>query len=328
MLLFTLLICPLVLFCYWIKDKNSQSRMYSIVTLADRMKYYEELSQQVTNVTPYQSYIIRLDGKNFSSQTANLVKPFDDVFSEAMLLTTRDLLKEFHGTTAYVQSDEISIVFKSVCTQDEYNNKTNKSTHLFGGRTSKLLSILAGFASTRFTVNFADLLEKSLDDPNEYNRNCHTNYLNKLNEKGKLSNATFCFDARLIVVPENKTYEVVNNLIWRSVHDGYRNYVSSIARNYYSKNKLNNLKTNERVELLKREENVSIEDQPTHYKYGWYLKHETTEVETEKGTGFRSNITAKSLKLYYSEETEKMMYSKYWNDVSESLEFGETRRLL
>lgn len=318
------LISMIFSFLYFVVNKEDKEEdIRNKMTLGDRMKYYEKKSTKVSKILPYQSYIIRLDGKNFSKKTSSLVKPFDDVFNEAMLMTSKDILKEFHGSTVFVQSDEISIIFGAVCTEEDYIENNNKSTHIFDGKVSKILSVFAGYTSTRFTINFANLLMESVK--NEENK-VHENYLKRLNGDGLLLNASYCFDSRLILIPTNRNFEAVNNILWRSVHDCYRNYVSGLAYHYFPKKQLNKLKTNERAKLLE-EKNISVDIAPSHYKYGWYLKNQLTQIETEKGMATRTIVVAKSFKIYYSEEVEEMLYSKYWNNISESISFNEERIL-
>lgn len=292
------------------------------------MKYFERESENTKYVKPYQSFLVRLDGKNFSSKTTNLVKPFDKVFTEAMLYTARDLLEEYHGSTVFVQSDEITILFRPLMTKEEYKNGLNNSTHLFGGRVQKLLSILAGFTSTRFTINFANQLNKSaLTEIDENIKNTHIEYLNKINGNGLLERASFCFDARLIIFPINRSFEVVNNILWRSVHDGYRNFVSGLCYYHLSKKSLEGINTTERALLLKSQKNILVEDQPSHLRYGWYLKTLSKEVNCENGVTTRNFTVAKSFKIKYTQQIEKMLFDKYWNGVEESISFEESREL-
>lgn len=332
MYLFALLVAPLYLFLYWFKCYNQnnlqeQENLFKKMSLGNRMKYYETESEKKSKIRPYESYIVRLDGKNFSTKTSNLIKPFDDIFNEAMLLTSKDVLEEFHAATVFVQSDEISLVFKSICTKEEHKNEKNKSIHLFGGRVSKIISIIAGFTSTRFTINFYNLLNKSASE--KHGEFLHSLYLERLNGECSekiLSHANFCFDARVTVIPLDKSFEVVNNLLWRSVHDGYRNFVSGWASYYITQNMLHKLNTQERKELLMSKQNINLDEKPCHYRYGWYIKSEQRNISTEAGLSTRHISVAKSFKIYYSNDIEKMIYSKYWNNDS-TIEYEESRDL-
>lgn len=48
----------------------------------------------------------------------------------------------------------------------------------------------------------------------------------------KICNCICLFDSRVIAIPYDKSYECVNNLIWRSVYDCHRNAVSTYARHF------------------------------------------------------------------------------------------------
>ena len=90
--------------------------------------------------------IARLDGRGFSKLTANMHKPFDCLFSNAMKETAKFLLIETQAELAYTQSDEITLVLPP-----EYDN--------FSRRIQKLCSVFAGLASAKF--NFS-LLRKDV----------------------------------------------------------------------------------------------------------------------------------------------------------------------
>lgn len=61
---------------------------------------------------PHEDYwIVRLDGRTFSTFTRGFNKPCDWRILTPMILTTQDLVEEFHASLGYVQSDEITLVF-------------------------------------------------------------------------------------------------------------------------------------------------------------------------------------------------------------------------
>lgn len=104
--------------------------------LGERMKNYEENHDHMvpTDVCS----IIRLDGHNFSKFTKAFRKPFDCRLHDCMVSTAQDLLGYFPGaTTAYTQSDEISLIFPQGVVD-------------WSGRIQKLISLSAAYASVRF----------------------------------------------------------------------------------------------------------------------------------------------------------------------------------
>jgi len=125
-----------------------------------RMKKYEDISKKITNVLPYQSFILRLDGNKFSTFTKKLRKPFDNVFMLAMVNTCEDLVRKFHCCTGYTHSDEITLIFSACCSKSDYDNGLNKSEHLFSGRTNKLLTLTASLCSVRFNFHITEIVKK------------------------------------------------------------------------------------------------------------------------------------------------------------------------
>jgi len=108
--------------------------------LDKRMRDFETvLDQKVMSDT----YIIaRLDGRGFTKLTKELLslnRPFDLRFRDAMVEVVKHLMNcGFKITYGYTQSDEISLLF-------------DRDENGFGRKIRKLVSILAGEASARFT---------------------------------------------------------------------------------------------------------------------------------------------------------------------------------
>ena len=114
------------------------------MSLGTRMKLYE----QNEIIPPYQSFIIRSDGKGFSKYTSMLQKPFDNNFQTAIVHTANELLNFFNARSVFCCSDEISLVFSSVCSREEYekliaSNEKNLPVHIYSGRRSKLESLIS-----------------------------------------------------------------------------------------------------------------------------------------------------------------------------------------
>lgn len=101
------------------------------------------------------AHILRLDGCSFSSFTRGMIKPFDSMFTEAMLQTTEDLMVKIGGDalTGFCQSDEISIVLRGSSTDFTY-----------AGRIQKISSIMAAYASVRFNHNLNRNLTAAIFD--------------------------------------------------------------------------------------------------------------------------------------------------------------------
>lgn len=108
--------------------------------LATKMRAYEHALDQA--VLPDMFIIARLDGRGFTRLTKDtlpLAKPFDERFRDAMAQTTGHLMScGFHIVYGYTQSDEISLLF-------------HMEEQSFERKPRKLISVLAGEASARFT---------------------------------------------------------------------------------------------------------------------------------------------------------------------------------
>jgi hypothetical protein len=148
----------------------------SKISLGDRIK--QDFEDRTRYLLPRRSYfILRVDGRAFSSYTQKCAKPFDRQFMQDMDETAKYLCAEIQGAKmAFVQSDEISIVFTDFDTPE---------THLmFNGNIQKIVSVTASLAAAKF---------------------------NQLRPDGGLAG----FDARVFSVPLR--VEVFNTLLWRQI---------------------------------------------------------------------------------------------------------------
>ena len=111
------------------------------------MKEYEIYND--LKVPNESNIILRLDGRNFHSlsNNLNLKKPYDDDFIKAMVLTSKDIFKEFSPLFIYSFSDEINILLSEIP---------------FSGRIEKLNSIFPSLASSALTKH----LENSFNNSN------------------------------------------------------------------------------------------------------------------------------------------------------------------
>ncbi len=110
-----------------------------------RMRVYETAHDHC--VLPGIHMVARIDGRSFSRLTRSpqyaLEAPYDLRFRDCMVATLEHLFTAtgFSVLFGYTQSDELSLLLR----RDEA---------LFGRKTRKLLSVLAGEASARFSVAF------------------------------------------------------------------------------------------------------------------------------------------------------------------------------
>lgn len=160
----------------------------------DRMKSYEKDFTKLT-VKSDKILCVRLDGKKFSKFTKGFEKPFDDRLSQAMIDTTNELVKATNADIGYTSSDEITLVFMI---------KGNQTEHIYGGKVSKINSILASIATAYFNKFISENAPEICAD------------------KGFAF-----FDCRAWGVPI--VVEAMNVLLWR-MQDAKRNSISTIFR--------------------------------------------------------------------------------------------------
>lgn len=203
----------------------------------DRMKAYEKEYTEA-HVPIDQILCVRIDGKGFSKFTKNFKKPFDDRLGETMKKTMMALVKETHASIGYTQSDEITLI---------YTPGEKATEYMFGGKVSKINSILASMT----TFHFNKLLSVYID----------------------VDKPAF-FDCRSWAVPD--LIEASNVLLWR-VQDARKNSISSLFRWTAGHSKMHGLSGEEMKTLLKSDYFTDWNELPNKYKYGTYAKPVTVE---------------------------------------------------
>jgi len=213
--------------------------------LGDRMKQYEA-SETERHLMPGLPIYIRLDGRCFTKFTASMEKPFDKRFAECMIHSTRALIIETQACIGYTQSDEISLVLKSLPGQSQY----------FNYKIIKMTSILASLASSAFLIKFLHLFNTTL-----------------LSSEFSVSDKTLTqlplFDCRVINLPSQT--EVANMILWREI-DATRNCINSAARSVVSHSELQGKNQSELQEIL-HTAGVNFNDLDTHFKRGTFLQY-------------------------------------------------------
>jgi len=203
----------------------------------DRMKAYEKEYTEA-RVSIDQILCVRIDGKGFSKFTKKFKKPFDDILGGVMVNTMMNLVKETHASIGYTQSDEITLI---------YTPGEKASEYMFGGKVSKINSILASMATHYFNYDLAACVH--VDKP-------------------------AFFDCRAWAVPD--LVEASNVLLWR-VQDARKNSISSLFRWIAGPSKMYGLSGEEMKALLKSDYFTDWDDLPNKYKYGTYAKPVTVE---------------------------------------------------
>src|SRR4051812_38231741 len=149
--------------------------------LDEKMRVFETAHDLC--VLPGLYLVARLDGRGFTRLTKEahaFEAPFDVRFRDLMLETAEHLLAGcgFHVVYAYTESDEISLLF-------------DRGENSFGRKLRKLLSVLAGEASAKFSL---------------------------------LLGALACFDCRISQLPTEE--DVLDYFRWRN-EDAHRNALNA-----------------------------------------------------------------------------------------------------
>jgi tRNA(His) guanylyltransferase len=207
--------------------------------LGDRMKLYEG-AEAGRRLMPLLPALARIDGRAFHSFTRGMCRPFDAMFSSAMLETTIALVRDTGACMGYTQSDEITLAWHS---------GNPKSQIYFDGRVSKMVSQLAAHA----TLIFYRLIVERMP---EYAERVPT------------------FDARVWNVP-NRT-EGANVFLWRE-WDATKNSLSMAASAYYSHKELHGKNGKEKHDML-HAAGVNWNDYPTMFKRGCYVQRRTQAI--------------------------------------------------
>lgn len=182
--------------------------------LGDEMKALERASAS----TPFSRTLpiyARVDGRGFSRFTRAMQRPFDPRMTRAMLATATHLLEATHAKAAYVQSDEISLLWSTGPVGE----------HFFGGKPQKMASVLAGLATAAFT-------QALLKD--DHGLSAWVDLLPH-------------FDARVVSMPSRD--EASRMFAWRG-QDARRNSLNQIARSSFSSRALHGKSTSDVRQML------------------------------------------------------------------------------
>lgn len=204
--------------------------------MGNRMKFYEQEGFHRAYVMPGETFVIRLDGRAFSTFTKDFKKPYDPFMSQAMENTMRKLTEEFNAALGHTQSDEISLVF--------FSNVDDQV--LFGGRVQKLITTMAARATILFNV---ELLKTA------------PHYIKEGQEP--------TFDARIVPLPSR--VEAYNCVLWRQF-DATKNAISMAAHSMFSQTRLHGLTGSEKLELMFKEKGINFAKYPPFFKRGVFAR--------------------------------------------------------
>lgn len=213
--------------------------------LGDRMKAFERAGAPAP-LNPAQPVYARIDGRGFSRFTRDMDRPFDARMTRAMQATAAYLLEATHARAAFVQSDEISLLWQV---------EGEGSELFFGGKPLKMVSVLSGMATAAFT-------KACLEDPDGLSA-----WVSRLPH----------FDARVCQMPDRTA--ACEMFAWRG-QDARRNGINQLARAHFSHRQLQNQSTGDIVTLL-GQQGIRLDAQPPETLNGTLLRRVLHERRLE-----------------------------------------------
>lgn len=226
-------------------------------SLSDRMKRYE--ASYGILIPPRTYTIVRVDGKNFSKFTKRMNKPFDDQFSESMDYAAIELCKYFNPKFAYVQSDEISLVFTDIENID--------SEMIFDGKVQKICSLTAAKAATSFNKRMLMFDAANTEDASDF--------IQALMNGENIYDTVF--DSRVFIIPDFR--EVSNYFVWRQ-QDCTRNSISMAADAVVGKGSSRGMNGSQKQDAM-MEKGVNWNEYAVKYKRGVIISKQPIRVENE-----------------------------------------------
>lgn len=209
--------------------------------LGDKHKKFESLNQQY--FMPMMPIMVRLDGRAFHTFTKGLVRPYDIRLTKCMHNATLEVLDQSNAIIAYTQSDEITLILPA------------QEQMLFGGRKSKIESVLAGIASVAFAKAMMTLIpEKKKELP--------------------------VFDCRAWQYPNPEL--CIESLLWRET-DATRNSLTMACSALYSQKELHGKGKNIQHDML-HAKGINWNDYPAFFKRGTYFAKRYVEQEMDQST--------------------------------------------
>lgn len=251
-------------------------------TLKEKGEYYRSLTDY--RLLPNSYAVIMLDGRSFSHKIKNkFKKPFDDDFVRMMNETTKYLCENIQGALCgYCQSDEIHIVIsdfvKSYKLHEDWSvtptDKEGISSAFFQYRISKILSIVASMATSKFNQLMAEYrVSKIIGCPASAGDTVQM-CIDAVN--GPL----YEFDCKVWNLPNAN--DVYAWLLYRQI-DCIRNSKQQLAQTYLPHKELLKLHTDKQIELLKERKNIDWNAFPDGLKHGRIVYKTENEYMNEDG---------------------------------------------
>ncbi len=224
-------------------------------------------------IPPGTPFFVRLDGRRFQaiSEKIGVEKPFDEGFSKCLTAAAVAVFQGFQPALVYVASDEINVLFLY--------------TAPFRRRVEKIDSVLAGLASSMFSLNVLKIFRKKM---------------------------AVAFDSRIVI---SSSENILEYLSWRQL-EAWRNHNNAYA--YWILRKkgrkpseaaemLKGLKTRELHDLLFRH-GVNLARTPDWQRKGILIYREPYQKRVGKQAVTRKRILENwNLPLFSSKEGQTLI---------------------
>lgn len=243
------------------------------------MKQYEAVNDMY--LVPKIPFIIRVDGKNFSTYTRGFKKPFDKIMGKTMREVATKLCEEIPGAVlGYTQSDEITIICKytdRIVSQAWFNGRVRKIETIAASKATKWFNKLFTENVVNYEIEFRQKISSYDIDKDAYRK-----YDTVLRKKAGMAE----FDARVFNVPE---WDYINNIIWRQ-QDAIRNSVEMVGHANFSNKELHKVNCEGIKKMLKEQRGIDWEkDFNSYQKYGAFCYRVETQREI-KGKTITRNV--------------------------------------
>jgi len=216
--------------------------------IGNRMKGYEK---EFDFTIPASSRVIlRLDGNSFSKLTrSHFVAPFDDRFKDSMYRAAIAVLEYCHGKIAYVQSDEINVLF----------DDRGEGNEILNNRIQKICSLVASACAVKFSKAASAATGEDIDAQ---------------------------FDCRCFAIPID---EVIGYYVWRqrdamknAVNSIYYWKMRETMKSKAAEARSDGVSNDEKEAILDKEHGVKIGQYPLHYIRGAVVYNRTILTPIEE----------------------------------------------
>jgi tRNA(His) guanylyltransferase len=272
------------------EPENVKERKPYFIESGERFKAIEKEYEDVGKLDKNLFTVFRFDGKSFSKFTKAFKKntAYDICISDALILTARKIMDEYHFHMGFCASDEITMVWKPASGELQ--------TLMFQGRVQKLISVLSSKVSVVFYQNLIDKIRETYSGSDLAQH---------------VSNSFPIFDGRVFQVKDFES--VKENIRWR-VYETKRNSIAMLAQHNFSHKKLHGLKTSDMLKLLEENE-IDWNKEHDEHKYGttFVRKRQLKETTNEK-TG-KTEMCERGIVL---EQCLDLNHSR-WNEIAKEI---------